>query len=494
MYSERLTTSSIRTIQPWARPAWRNAKWPISAKVICGLLIPADALAIILSAILAFEIRSPDLPPSFIGDYIAVIAFGTLLAMNLFYVSGLYKRDILRRPRTALWRVGLCWLAVAAMLMAVGFLTKTSEDYSRLWSVMWFGFGLAALIGLRIALFARTAQWFSGGRLNNKIAVVGNGTFAQRTAIHFASHTDKGVGFVGIFTDEDTSETKQGHFDDCDGDLDRLVDHIRAERVDTVVIALPRGSQQRLNRIVERLSETPVDVRLCPSQEALRLLDHDVTYYAGLPTIDIIDRPLADWRQTAKEAEDRVLGVMITALILPVMALIALAIKLDSPGPVLFRQKRFGFNNDLIDVFKFRTMYTECTDPRGDQLTRRNDPRVTRVGAFLRKTSLDELPQFFNVLRGDMSIVGPRPHAVASKAAGCLYQDAAPHYDARHRVKPGITGWAQINGWRGPTETLTQIQKRVEHDLYYIENWSIWLDLKIIVLTIFKGFHSKYAF
>ena len=176
------------------------------------------------------------------------------------------------------------------------------------------------------------------------------------------------------------------------------------------------------------------------------------------------------------------------------MLMIALLIRLDSRGPVLFRQKRYGFNNELIEVLKFRTMYQERSDANGEQLTQRNDPRVTRVGAFLRRTSLDELPQFLNVLRGEMSIVGPRPHALAAKAGPLLYQEAVKHYNLRHRVKPGITGWAQVNGWRGETNTLEQIRKRVEHDLYYIEHWSIALDLRIIARTVVGGFTGHNAF
>ena len=188
------------------------------------------------------------------------------------------------------------------------------------------------------------------------------------------------------------------------------------------------------------------------------------------------------------------MGGLILAAIAPLLLMIALLIKLDSPGPILFRQKRYGFNNTLIDVLKFRTMYTDQTDANAEQLTRRNDPRITRVGAFLRRTSLDELPQFLNVVRGEMSIVGPRPHALAAKAGTLLYQDAVKYYDARHRVKPGITGWAQVNGWRGETDTVEQIKKRVEHDLYYIEHWSILLDLKIIARTILGGFTGQHAF
>jgi exopolysaccharide biosynthesis polyprenyl glycosylphosphotransferase len=185
---------------------------------------------------------------------------------------------------------------------------------------------------------------------------------------------------------------------------------------------------------------------------------------------------------------------MILTLISPLLLFIALLIRLDSPGPVLFRQKRYGLNNRLIEVLKFRTMYHEARDENAEQLTRRNDPRVTRVGAFLRRTSMDELPQFLNVLRGEMSIVGPRPHALAAKAGRLLYQDAVRYYDSRHRMKPGITGWAQVNGWRGETDTVEQIRKRVEHDLYYIENWSIRLDLKIIIRTVLGGFTGRHAY
>jgi lipopolysaccharide/colanic/teichoic acid biosynthesis glycosyltransferase len=181
-------------------------------------------------------------------------------------------------------------------------------------------------------------------------------------------------------------------------------------------------------------------------------------------------------------------------MIAPLLIGIAIAIKIDSPGPVFFRQRRYGFNNGLIEVFKFRTMYHEMRDDNADQLTRRGDPRVTKLGAFLRRTSLDELPQFFNVMRGEMSIVGPRPHALSAKAAGRLYDEAVRDYASRHRVKPGITGWAQVNGWRGETETLEQIRKRVEHDLVYIERWSLWLDLKIIGLTILRGFTGDKAY
>jgi exopolysaccharide biosynthesis polyprenyl glycosylphosphotransferase len=199
--------------------------------------------------------------------------------------------------------------------------------------------------------------------------------------------------------------------------------------------------------------------------------------------LDIAERPLKHWNALAKLIEDKVLGLLLLILFAPAMAVIALLIKLDSRGPVLFVQERFGFNNNAIRVLKFRTMYTERADLSGAQRTVRNDPRVTRVGRLLRALSLDELPQLINVVRGDMSLVGPRPHAIVMRAGGRLYDEAVATYLSRHRVKPGITGWAQINGLRGEVDTLEKARARVEHDLYYIEHWSIWLDLKILLTT-----------
>jgi len=192
--------------------------------------------------------------------------------------------------------------------------------------------------------------------------------------------------------------------------------------------------------------------------------------------------------------EDRVLSAILLLFALPLICIIAVAIKLDSPGPVFFRQRRYGFGGRVFEAMKFRTMYVAQSDQLGAQLTRRNDPRITRLGRVLRRTSLDEVPQLFNVLRGEMSLVGPRPHPLAAKAADVLYHEAIGHYALRHRVRPGITGWAQVNGWRGETETLVQLQKRVEYDLNYIEHWSLWLDIRILLRTAVCVFRNADVF
>jgi Undecaprenyl-phosphate glucose phosphotransferase len=307
-------------------------------------------------------------------------------------------------------------------------------------------------------------------------------------------NASEGLRIFGVYDDDAAGLPMRCMGHQILGSTDELIRDIRLYGIDTVIVALPLDAEHVLVETLNKLTNVPVDVKLCPGEFAIRLGTLSASYLGGHTFLNVIDRPLRDWRWVAKSIEDRILGILILTLISPLLLAIGLLIRLDSPGPALFRQKRYGFNNELIEVLKFRTMYQDQTDAKAEQLTQRNDPRITRLGAFLRRTSLDELPQFLNVLRGEMSIVGPRPHALSAKAGPLLYQEAVKHYDARHRVKPGITGWAQINGWRGETNTLEQIRKRVEHDLYYIEHWSIALDLQIIARTIFGGFTGRNAF
>ena len=215
----------------------------------------------------------------------------------------------------------------------------------------------------------------------------------------------------------------------------------------------------------------------------------------GTPApLDVFAKPLGDWGTLLKAVEDSVIAGLALILLSPIMALVAIAVRLDSKGPVLFKQKRYGFNNELIEVYKFRSMYTDQADVDARKLVTKDDPRVTRVGRFIRKTTMDELPQLFNVLNGSLSLVGPRPHATRASAAGTLYENAVQGYFARHKVKPGMTGWAQVNGWRGETDTEEKILARVEHDLHYIENWSLTFDLYILARTPLALFNTKNAY
>ena len=276
--------------------------------------------------------------------------------------------------------------------------------------------------------------------------------------------------------------------------MDELIAFGRKTRVDLLIVSLPLYAESRLLQVFKKLWVLPVDIRLSAHTAKLRFRPRAYSYIGGLPFIDVSDRPIADWDHVQKWLFDKLIGTLALVALAPVMALVALAIKLDSQGPVLFRQKRYGFNNELVEVFKFRSMYVEQSDANAVKLVTKGDPRVTPVGRFIRKTSLDELPQLFNVIMGTLSLVGPRPHALQAKADNELYQDVVDGYFARHKVKPGLTGWAQVNGWRGETDTREKIQKRVEHDLYYIENWSVILDLYILVMTPFALFKSENAY
>jgi exopolysaccharide biosynthesis polyprenyl glycosylphosphotransferase len=238
----------------------------------------------------------------------------------------------------------------------------------------------------------------------------------------------------------------------------------------------------------------PLDIRLSAHMSQLRFRPRSYSYIGSVPMLDIFDKPINDWDSVAKRLFDICFSILGIIALSPIMIGTAIAIKLDSKGPVFFRQKRHGFNNEVINVMKFRSMYSEMCDPTAVKAVTKGDPRVTKVGRFIRKTSIDELPQFFNVLKGDLSLVGPRPHAVAGRAQDVLFHEVVEGYFARHRVKPGVTGWAQINGWRGEIDSDEKIKSRTEYDLAYIENWSLWFDLKILMLTPIRLLNTDNAY
>ena len=467
---------------------------PISTALVRGLTRLSDFALIVASGALCHWIWLAHLPSLGWPAYLLVALFGALLAVNLMQLAGGYDWQTLCSVTGSLRHVILASASVIATLLVLAFLTKTSDQFSRAWLVLWSTLSAGTICVSRVVLYFSILDWKSQGRLRRNVAIVGIGPIGQRLTDWIVNAPGLDVAIAGLF--DDRSE-RSPHF--CwgvprRGTVDDLVKFVRDRQIDMVIVTLPLSAEERLAEIFAKLKTLPVDVRLCPDAIGFQLENVRMSHLGPLPLINVVDRPLSDWRWTVKTVEDRVLASLILLFAGPLMLFIALAIRLDSPGPALFRQKRYGFNNKLIDVFKFRTMYHEQRDENAEQLTRRDDPRVTRLGAFLRKTSLDELPQFLNVLRGEMSIVGPRPHACRAKAGGLLYQEAVEKYDARHRVKPGITGWAQVNGWRGETETVEQIQKRVEHDLAYIENWSVGLDLKIILRTAFTGFIGRRAY
>lgn len=326
------------------------------------------------------------------------------------------------------------------------------------------------------------------------VAVVGLGSSCNQIVWQCLQQSGQGLDVVGVFG-ENSEKHEQGYCLGCaiGGNLDDLLVLAQDRQIDAVILAIPAAAERRIQNVVARLRQIAVDVYL-HDEDACAGARPSHAALSGLPLASIERRPLSNSAVLLKAVEDRLLAAGILLAISPLLLVIAALIRLDSPGPAIFRQKRYGLNNKLIEIYKFRTLHVGRSDTNAERLVTRNDSRVTRIGAFLRRTSLDELPQFLNVLRGDMSVVGPRPHALSAKAGVLQYDEIVGEYAARHRVKPGITGWAQINGWRGETTTAEHIEQRVAHDFFYIANWSLLLDLKIVLKTVTGGFGGRQAY
>jgi len=354
---------------------------------------------------------------------------------------------------------------------------------------LWFAWYL--LSGLTMILFRllirAVAGWLRRRGFNTRVvAIVGDLPDGLVLANSFRDQPWLGFHVAGRYDDP----ARCPGCGECDGDLEQLVTEARAGRIQNIYIALPVSEQERIGKLVRELSDTTCSVMLIPDVFAFGLLHTRADEINGVLVIPLLESPLSGMNRLLKRTEDLVLSVMILLFCSPVLFIVALAVRLSSPGPVFFRQTRYGMDGRPIRVWKFRTMQVMENDQNVVQATR-NDPRVTGIGSFLRRTSLDEMPQFLNVLTGEMSVVGPRPHAVAHNEQ---YRKLIEGYMLRHKVKPGITGWAQVNGWRGETDTLDKMRKRVEFDLEYIREWSLWLDIKIVSLTILKGFIHKSAY
>jgi Undecaprenyl-phosphate glucose phosphotransferase len=364
------------------------------------------------------------------------------------------------------------------------FLFKASDMVSRVWLVSWFATGAILLVLFRLSLRAVVLQWTREGKLKRRTVIVGGGPAAEELIDAIRKGADNDIRLFGLFDDryDERSPDSVAGLPKL-GRVTDLIEFARQTRVDLVIVSMPLSAEKRVLEMLKQLWVLPVDIRLSAHMSKLRFTSKAYSYLGEVPVFDIADRPISDWNLVFKWLFDKLVALVAIIVFSPVMIATAIAIKLESKGPVIFKQKRHGFNNELIEVYKFRSMYTDRSDANASKLVTKNDPRVTKVGRIIRKTSIDELPQFFNVLKGELSVVGPRPHALQAKADNQLYYDAVEGYFARHRVKPGVTGWAQINGWRGETDTIDKIMQRVHHDLYYIENWSILLDLYILVMT-----------
>ncbi len=486
--------------EPGLSPAARTvAAQPYEAAfspiVLAGLV---RVIEIALVAVVGFAVYVCYVVPAhgFAWHYFAAILGIALLAMLAFQVADIYQVQAFRGHEKQYMRLASAWSVVFLIAISMSFFAKAGDHFSRAWLGSFYVLGLFALIAFRRALFLLVRRWTREGRLDRRTVVVGADGNGESLIRSLAAQRDSDVRVVGVFDDrsDDRSLASCGGVPKL-GTVDDLVAFARNTRVDLVIFSLPISAESRILQMLKKLWVLPVDIRLSAHTNKLHFRPRSYSYVGNVPVLDIFDKPIADWDVVMKWLFDKVAGSLALICAAPIMLLIAIAIKLDSKGPVLFKQKRYGFNNELIEIYKFRSMYADQADATASKLVTQNDSRVTRVGRFIRKTSLDELPQLFNVVfAGNLSLVGPRPHALHAKAANRLYDEAVDGYFARHRVKPGITGWAQIHGWRGETDSQEKIQRRVEHDLYYIENWSILLDLYILAQTPFALIRTESAY
>lgn len=413
---------------------------------------------------------------------LALSIIAGLLCVLILGIVGVYG-GLLFSNRLLIRRFFFAWTASFGLLLAVHYPFRFLEHVPRNSLLAWYLLSLSLLVLSRLTMLAFFQRRVQRGKFIQHSVILGMTENAMHLADHVLSHADVGAGLIGFIDDRHPSRLPPHQLPHLGG-MDTLERLVRNGEVDQILLALPISAYERNHHYVQRLRQLPVQVLLVPDMAMFRIAHRRVVPVAGAPMFVIAEPPLQGWAPLIKRCEDIAISTLALLLLSPLMLLVAIAVKLESRGPVLFRQKRYGYNHRLIEVYKFRSMYHHLRDEHAGVQTGKNDPRVTRVGRFIRKTSLDELPQLFNVLAGSMSMVGPRPHATATKAANVLFEDAVKEYVARHRVKPGITGLAQVHGYRGETDTIEKIQRRVEYDLEYIENWSLWLDLSILLRTL----------
>ena len=426
--------------------------------------------------------------------YQLLSALAFVLTLLVFRAAQLYRPwrgvDFIRLGQ----RVVVAWVIVTGLLLALGFVTKTSAYFSRGVLLPWIFLTPLVLLGMRVLVYKSLGFLRSYGRNIRTAVIAGAGTLGQHLAKSLRDLPWLGISFLGFFDDQKIGEkiALAGNTRNLPvlGNLDEMVTFVRDHQVNIVYLALPMQAQARLREIIEKLQDTTASVYFAPDVFIYSLFQSSLTDLRGIPLISLWETPFFGVNAMLKRVLDVVLASFLLVCTAPLLLLLAVGVKVTSPGPVFFKQRRYGLEGEEIRIFKFRTM-SVCEDGAHIPQVTRDDPRLTPFGKFLRRTSLDELPQLFNVLQGRMSIVGPRPHAVAHNE---FYRQRLPRYMLRHKVRPGITGLAQVNGFRGETETLEKMEQRLAYDLEYLRRWSLWLDLKLICQTVWKTISDKNAY
>jgi len=465
---------------------------PISSTVLSGLYSIIDTILIAAAGITAFVLIIGN--PWYMRE---IYLFGIFFIFSShFFVgryAGIYTFPSIMSPLRSVSGVAATCLVTFLLLQALVYSLEISGEFSRVWM---YGFLLTCFLFLtafRFIGYAILSFLAKKGIIGRNIVILGAGAQAnQLVKLLSQGHARSMNNIVGVFDDRVSRTHNKLKNLPILGNIKALKKYCRTNHVDDIIVALPWNADQRQVDIVRQLRELPAHVHLVSDLVGFRFPNEpSPTHFGNIPMIEVIDSPLSGWGGMIKWLEDKILSTLLLVIFAPVFLCLALAIKLESKGPVLFKQKRYGYNNQEFEIYKFRSMYHDAQPASVTQQATKGDPRITRIGKFIRKTSLDELPQLLNVFQGSMSLVGPRPHAVDHNEE---YSELIDGYFARHRVKPGITGWAQVKGFRGETDTLDKMEARVECDTYYCENWSLFFDIKILVMTAFVGFINKNAY
>jgi Undecaprenyl-phosphate glucose phosphotransferase len=493
MVDKQSLTAADDAASPLGNPSTRPRRSiRFTSNVVGTLYLLTDILCFVISVPLALAaysfLRSSNYDIS-VHFTAFILMLGSFLLIRLSRQA--YRRSLLdlRDSSDTTFDAVISSLIASALIWQGGLV----ENYSRGIALLFLFAVVVALSLSRPVLHRIITRLAERGQIEQRIAFYGaDPASVALTRQLLESLKFPHLRFVGI-ADDRARETKLEGLPML-GDLARLCDLARDGEIDQVLISGANFTTSRLEQIVEGLSEVAVDVSLIPAQAIELAPNYSVNLLGTVPVLTLWQRPFRDMSQVAKRAEDLVFSVVAIVLLSPILAITALLIRFTSPGPILFVQPRVGFNNETIRVFKFRTMYTHMTDLGARQTTTKDDPRITPVGRWLRRLSIDELPQLFNVLQGSMSLVGPRPHGTEMMVGDRFYHDAVRGYAGRHRVKPGITGYAQVKGLRGEVRTIERAKRRVELDKHYVDNWSFWLDMWILLATVRAVLFDKDAY
>ncbi len=448
-----------------------------------------DVGMIVLGALIASQLRFQDVAEGRL--YWAFVAFSAALALLIFPSFGVYESWRGRSKRGLTRQIAFAWALVQVGAMALMFSLHMVNLVSRLWFGYWTVLSGCAMIGGRLWMHALLGRMRTAGMNLHQVAIAGCGSHCDDIIRKIEISPTTGFRATAIYN------VKPGAAPLAHPEIpvfeahEAFASYVREHELDEVWLALPLTEEAAILKLVGEFHNDLVNIRFMPDVRTLSLFEGSVTNLLGLPTINLLASPVPPSALIKKDLFDRLFAAAALFALAPVMIGIAVAVKVSSPGPVFFKQRRKGVDGRVFTIYKFRSMRVHQQKAGVLEQAKRGDPRVTRVGAFLRRTSLDELPQFINVLRGEMSVVGPRPHAIEHDN---LYQPIVQGYIHRYRIKPGITGWAQVNGFRGETERVEKMEQRVAHDLYYLRNWSFRLDMQIIFATIFKGLRHTNAY